>query len=450
VRVIGAPTGFYPRPTLVRATVPTTDTPFDTWQQLSRATARVIEPRIEVTPALREKAESLTRGLTTRWEKIRALTDSIQSEISYLSWDNDGDDRDVLNGVRPQSADQCLRNRFGDCKDKASLLVAYLRALGDQGHVVLLYSGNPTRVAAEKPIFSFNHAITAIPADADTPAHWPIAEHPKLGRFVLVDTTSSTDGPLGTLPLRDQTGYGLLVMPSGGDLVRLPVDAPGGHHSAPLRLEFTLKANGDAQLHLEETSSGRQFVHLQNARCQLGPKKLESELEKRLGALAPRVENLHFTETSTPTANRHELTLDANLLAFGQSAGGDLLILKFPELNAPHALAPWKTDHPGMSWLPLDECALDIVIKLPSGMELAEPLPALDLTGDGAHATYHATLADGALRLRAAYCRPGALYDQTRYNALRTLTQSYLQALKRPILLRAAPASPMATSQKAL
>ncbi len=424
------PDGFFPTPTRISVTCPTPEIPFTTWTDYARAITPNYAQTSAVTPELTAQATALTAGKTTRWEKIRALTDFIQTDVSYLNMD---DDAHLLTGNIPQPAATCLNNRYGDCKDKANLLVTLLRSIGDNGHVLLVYSGNPTRVPADIPISSFNHAITAIPADADTPAHWPIATHPTLGRFVIVDTTSGIN-PLGTLPIRDQGGLGLLVHPDG-DLLRLPTDTPG-LHGTTVTATLKLDGNTNAQLQLSEITDGQTFAKLINFREKLRGKNFQSALEKRLTKLAPRIENLTWSETPDPAHNRHTLTFSCELLGFTRRPGPDLLIFNPPALTKPTALSPWQTPQPGQCWLPLAEHTATYTLALPPGTTLAEPIAPLDLHAGETNASFSAELKDNTLTLRTHYLQPAGFLEKPAYESLRALTQKFLQTLQRPILLK--------------
>ena len=72
----------------------------------------------------------------------------------------------------------CIRDRseviqrhYGDCKDKANLLVAMLRAAGIPANLALLSTGPGRDVDPQLPgINQFDHAIVYVPA-ATTAAH---------------------------------------------------------------------------------------------------------------------------------------------------------------------------------------------------------------------------------------------------------------------------------------
>ena len=68
--------------------------------------------------------------------------------------------------IVPHTPDETLKRSYGDCKDKASLLVAALRSVGLKSYVALLSAGFDTDVDANLPgLGVFNHAIVYVEAD---------------------------------------------------------------------------------------------------------------------------------------------------------------------------------------------------------------------------------------------------------------------------------------------
>ncbi len=68
-------------------------------------------------------------------EQARALYNWVATQIRYVGiYLGDG-------GIVPNYADDTLRNRYGDCKDKSTLLVALLAAKGIEAESAMVNSG---------------------------------------------------------------------------------------------------------------------------------------------------------------------------------------------------------------------------------------------------------------------------------------------------------------------
>ncbi len=70
-----------------------------------------------------------------------------------------------VGAIRPRTPEQVWTQRYGDCKDKAGLLVAVLGQLGIDAEYALVNRFDCTFI--EWPAWQFNHALTRVPADPD-------------------------------------------------------------------------------------------------------------------------------------------------------------------------------------------------------------------------------------------------------------------------------------------
>ena len=69
-----------------------------------------------------------------------------------------------IHGYKPYKVTQVLARRFGDCKDKASLMVALLREVGIDAELVLVRTRRGGRIDAEPASLAvFDHAIVYVP-----------------------------------------------------------------------------------------------------------------------------------------------------------------------------------------------------------------------------------------------------------------------------------------------
>ena len=194
---------------------------FATWQGVGAWYTRLAEGRQKATPEMQKKVIELTAGATTPLEKIRALCTFVQKEIRYVAIEIG------IGGYQPHSADEVFTNRYGDCKDKVTLLRALLAEAGVKSNYVLINASRGV-VAPDFPtMLEFNHVILAIPLPiVDTNQKLcAVSNDPKLGRILYFDPTDPIT-PLGDLPPSLQANYGLLVTNDGGQLVKLPLIPP--------------------------------------------------------------------------------------------------------------------------------------------------------------------------------------------------------------------------------
>jgi Tfp pilus assembly protein PilF len=130
------------------------------WGDLADWYARHIAPRIKASRLVEETAERLTDGVTDRLDRISRLYRFVTNEIRYVGLEF-GEHR-----FRPYSAEWVLNHRIGDCKDKATLLVALCDAAGISARFVMIRTADLGPVDTDIALLEgFNHAIVYLPDD---------------------------------------------------------------------------------------------------------------------------------------------------------------------------------------------------------------------------------------------------------------------------------------------
>ena len=135
-----------------------------------------------------------------------------------------------IHGFKPYKVTQVLARRFGDCKDKASLLVAMLREVGVDADLVLLRTRRGGVLDREPAsLAAFDHAIAYVP---------------KLDLYL--DGTAEFSGT-AELPNQDQGVMVLRVGPRGTTLTQTPV-LPSTQNRVERRWRVDLAVSGDARI----------------------------------------------------------------------------------------------------------------------------------------------------------------------------------------------------------
>jgi hypothetical protein len=419
-----------PRSVAIRVVDPNSEAHEQSWSDLAKVTRGIMDPRITATsPELNAKAAMLVAGKTKRWERIRALSEFVQKEITYLAVILD---KDCLAGYRPHAADEVLKSRFGDCKDKTTLLIALLRAIGENGDPVLVFSGNPTAVLPDWPSPRFNHVITCIRADDDVPANWPVIDGGPLGRVVLFDPTNSFT-PLGLLPREDQGGHGLIVTNQSPGLVPLPTGSDQLHSD----IHATVDELGDVTAQVVETAAGNIAAEAHARRDIDGNEKFKAALEARLHESVVHLDGLNWADAWAPEKGQYELTLDFVAHRYGRRAGSLMLV-------SPHLLTsrerptPWKTYHDGV--VPGGAATLHrtVRIALPPDATIEELPDAWQAEAPHASAKLSYRRDGNEVVYESEVMTTAAFLDKTSYEAQRAWAQKIEDAERRPIVLRVA------------
>ena len=103
-------------------------------------------------------AASITSGMVDRRARAIALSDWVRKNVRYVGvYLGPG-------GVVPHAASSVLTNRYGDCKDHATLLEALLASAGIDSTVALVNNGDAYRLPQVPTLGVLNHAIVHIPS----------------------------------------------------------------------------------------------------------------------------------------------------------------------------------------------------------------------------------------------------------------------------------------------
>jgi len=237
---------------LVRIKAPGVDNRcFSSWADMGAWYEALSKECRGLSEAISQKAQELTAKSPDTLSKMRALAEFVQKEIRYVAIEIG------IGGHKPHSAASVFSNRYGDCKDKATLLASLLGALGVDANYLLVCAGGE-EMTKESPVslYSFNHVVLAIQLPADVPdAGLPaVILHPKLGRLLVFDPTSPYS-PLGHLPAYLQGDTVLLVAGASSELVFVPRPAPE-INLLERRGQFTLSADGTLEGEIQETRRG--------------------------------------------------------------------------------------------------------------------------------------------------------------------------------------------------
>jgi hypothetical protein len=349
---------------------------FQSWSDFGKWYLKLLADRGQPSDALKREVATLTAGAPTPLAKIQALADFVQSDIRYVGVELG------IGGWQPHKAADVFAQRFGDCKDKATLLGTMLAEIGVPSYLVIVNTRRGAVDAATPPHLAFNHAILAIalPDSARDPALAATYDHPSLGLLLIFDPTDYLT-PFGQLSGPLQANYAVLVAPGGGELVRLPQLAAGAN-SLTRRAHVALDDQGSLSGSVEEEWRGDRA----NAqRYALRAAKVDTDQIKPVEALlAGSLTNFDVLEASV--GNLHALDRPLQwrykiaVTAYAKLAG-DLLLVR-PRLIGSDTNTLLETKTPRR--LPIEFDAPrhdsdDFEIALPPGFEIDELPPPVHL-----------------------------------------------------------------------
>jgi tetratricopeptide (TPR) repeat protein len=127
-----------------------------TWESEVADYDRMIHDRFEISPTVKRTASNLVAEAKTPKARIEALSSFVQTNISYrpieFGW----------RAVVPQKAEDTLRNRYGDCKDHALLLMQLAESAGVPARLALVSAHR--KIDRDSPALDqFDHMIVFLP-----------------------------------------------------------------------------------------------------------------------------------------------------------------------------------------------------------------------------------------------------------------------------------------------
>ena len=246
------------------------------WSEMGTWYGRLVSDRRVPTPTMQAKVAELTAGKNTTLEKVRALANFVQRDIRYVAIEIG------IGGFRPHTAAEIFGSRYGDCKDKATLLSTMLKQIGVDSDYVIIQTKRGI-VTQDAPVADlFNHVVLAIAMPGDVKETFPATVDTKAGRLLIFDPTDEMT-PFGTLPPYLEDNYGLLVTASGGELIHLPMFAAELNQLRRTG-KLTLGADGSLTGEIEEVRTGA-VARDERYRLQaMSPRERMQKMESFIGA----------------------------------------------------------------------------------------------------------------------------------------------------------------------
>jgi tetratricopeptide (TPR) repeat protein len=304
---------------------------YSTWDALGRWYANLVREQLMLNDALKRLVRELMVGASDDDDRIRRIHAYVVRHTRYVGIELG------IHGWKPYRVSQVHARGYGDCKDKASLLVALLKEAGIDANLVLLRTYQEGVLADLPSMWSFNHAIAYVPS-----------------RGLFLDGTAEFSG-VGELPAMDQDTLALAVDVETGVAARVTPPASGAAANANMSdYRVLLGADGSATLEGEERFTGQLAPEMRMTLQD--PATQERVLETHLASLYPGAD---VTKVVTSGAYRMDApmtyTFSARIPAFGQVSPDGLLL---PITLYPHGLE--------REYTPLTNRVHDLVLPYPS------------------------------------------------------------------------------------
>ncbi|MDD5309019.1 MAG: transglutaminase domain-containing protein [Deltaproteobacteria bacterium] len=392
-------------------------TSIESWDTIAGWETALLHDAFRVTPEIEALARELTREKGTKASKLDAVTRFVMREIRYQQ-----DYETLIAGVKPHPAPIVLQRRYGDCKDKAVLLMTLAREAGIKTRFVLLRTKGLGDFVKDIPSLQFNHAIVYVPAQDGFDAP-----------FFIDPTPATLD--LGVLPPDDQDNTGLVIDPDSGRCELVPIPF------APARSEYTLRrtsiepvVGGTSAIRVSLTTKGPAAATLREIlRNRDNTQVFVSQIASRLFPGA-KVTDLTFRGEGD-IVEPVELTLT---LTSGEAtrAQGDSVVVDLPKtesLSEFTTLAERRL--PLQTGLNLSLVESEDEVALPAGYAVKNLPP--DMSADNDFFTFRrsSVLEGGKVTVRMSFSDKKTRIAPAEYPAFREAVTKIIDNLKQDVII---------------
>jgi hypothetical protein len=342
--------------------------------------------RPDPTPEIIAKAQELIAGSPDLYTKLNRITAYIQKNIRYFI---------IMKGIggwQAHYAADIYRNRYGDCKDKTTLLISMLQAIGIRAYYLHVDSERGV-INPDAPSLIGNHMITAIELpDGENDPRLMARVKAANGKTLLIFDPTDEEAPVGLIRGDLQGAYGNIANGADSQVLRMPVLPPesGGLNR---KGSFTLAADGSLAGDIDDVFNGVDAARERGMLKERDAKELHNSLEEGLSADLPGL-NFKGFEFHDSEDLEKPVGLDLHLSAASYAHSAGPLLLLRPRVMGTNARAlsdlmgskarkyPIEIGHPGLWRSSYD-------IALPAGYVVDETPDPVDVDMD--FASYHAS-----------------------------------------------------------
>jgi hypothetical protein len=286
-------------------------TNMNAWDEFASWWRKLTEKKRDPTGAIKEKVVSLTQNLSTLKEKEESLFDYVKREVRYVSMDLG------KSGFEPNTAADIFENKYGDCKDKSTLLISMLRSAGIPAYYVLIPTNSIGNLINDFPYpFQFNHCIVAI-KDGE--------------KYHFVDPVSETH-PFNYLPHSDQNRDVLVFEDQKIVFAKTPLLKAEENARQTLQ-KIKIGKDGSIENEVKKFGSGDTEAFYRSFFSNSSPVEIKESMERGVYYINPGAKLLEYSH-SDPLNFKEKFVINLRYMSRDYcKSSGDLLIFELPEIR---------------------------------------------------------------------------------------------------------------------
>ena len=287
------------------------------WEEAGRTYRTLFDGADKPATEVASQVDTLATGKSDELSKIDAMYDFVSRQIRYVAIEIG------VGGYQPHAAADVYKNRYGDCKDKATLLITMLGHIGLRGYPALVGTRRDIEADPKIPtLATFDHMIVALPVSATLrPAVERFPSFDPKTQILWIDPTSEAD-PLGQVPEMDQGVFALISYADHGDLQRIPETSPeknGLEYKAHIRLQADGSGTSDVEVDYLGSANARRHYFYRG----LSQNEIRTKFEERVARYVSQA-NFQTASISGITDSREQVVEKFSFTGnFSNASSGD-------------------------------------------------------------------------------------------------------------------------------
>lgn len=232
---------------------------YKSWDDMGAWYWGLVKDQFTADEEVRKRVAEITKGLTDPRAKVNAIYDYVVQKTRYVALEFG------IHGFKPYRCAQIFARGFGDCKDKATLIVTMLKEAGIPATIVIVRTGLRGDFETEPASLApFDHAIAYVPS-----------------MDLFLDGTAEYTGS-DELPSMDRGSLALLVNEGKPKLVHIP-EPPASASTVKRTVDTTVLGDGAVSVDYKVEAKGvsgsafRQRYHAPDTKKQRAQEDLSGE-----------------------------------------------------------------------------------------------------------------------------------------------------------------------------
>jgi cellulose synthase operon protein C len=330
---------------------------YENWDKVGRYYWGLVREQLVPNDEVKKTVNEVLKGIDRRdtQKVVAAIYGFVVTHTRYVALEFG------IHGFKPYRVDTVLNRKFGDCKDKASLMVSMLKLANVDAKLVLLRTRELGRLSSEvASLAAFNHAIAFVPA-----------------LKLFLDGTAEFHGT-HELPSSDRLANYLMIEPEGVSEFRTTDQTLPQENTTRREAVFQVRSDGSAKATGVTTTSGQSAPDVRRRYETLGTRS--TVFEEEWGQQYPGAKAKKISAENLGLEQSPNIRFEVELPRFAEASASEL---RFYPLGAPRtftqafaSLPDRKTD---TVFSGVWRSQTELTFELPPGFQWAS-LPQHDLT----------------------------------------------------------------------